>query len=595
MRRRSKASGHVGGKLEGDLPTPRFEHPKVIVIDTGAEALQALQEEGYNVVEGSFGAPYRVAKSSGYQAVVGSASLPNFGEQEVVIVDLGIRELLGGPLGEKAVPDEDPDWWAKCTHGFIDPRPRGMAASKGLADRILATGGVFVVFADAIVVQDLAYAQNSKYSGLSIKNEINVDNWSLLSVLGGLRVVNDEGEEILPPDGDSPIAPVLAAFLDEASFTCALEAHYPIADRWKALARNKYGAAVAGAIMPEKKTSQGWVLVFPQIRDKAQFLKSLLNEVLPQLAPELFPSAHGQQWVHDPEYELPAVIEKLREIGVVREEATARVSLLERSIAQERGANQFAYDLLRGTGTQLVEAVRLALELIGFRDVIDVDVETRLSGMGKTLREDLRIHDALPVLVVDVKGVAGHPADPDCLQAPKHAFIYMQEQKTADVRALTIINHQRLQAPLARENEMPFRKEILDAAEQMKLGLLTTFDLFRLVRGHSLNGWASEYMKPLLYGTGRIDPVPLHYQSIGVIKQVWKDAFSFALADGELRIGDRVAIEFAVDFSEQAISSLQIEGKDVQVVSVGTEVGVARAENLSRVKAGMRIFKLKMK
>jgi hypothetical protein len=297
--------------------------------------------------------------------------------------------------------------------------------------------------------------------------------------------------------------------------------------------------------------------------------------------------------VHRPEYELHPVLEKASQISAIQDEAAKRVTQLEKAIEKERNANKFLYDLLRETGTSLVIAVQRALTILGFKDIVDVDQEMKNAGKDASLREDLRIHDSSPVLVVDIKGVAGKPSDDEALQSQKHAFIYIQENNRPDVRGLTIVNHQRLLPPLDRDNDMPFRQEILDNAAQTKLGVMTTWDLFRLVRGFSRHRWSPDHVKSLFYATGRIFPIPRHYELIGRIRQVWKNAFSVQVERGTLNVGDRISIEFPVDFNEQVVASLQLNDVNVQTADAGQEIGILRDPASGDLKEGFSVYRVR--
>lgn len=576
----------------GDSPVARYKRPKILLIDTEPQIAESLKKEGYNVSDGTFGSPYKVTKAAGYQPVIMNASLPNYTEQEIVVVDLVPRNLDSAPPSEKMVPDEELDWWAKCNLGEIDPRPRAMAIVKDHFNRILSNGGVFIVFSDARGEQDLVLAR-LEHRRLSVQRELSYDNWGFLTVLSNLSVDHDHGEEVQVVNDDWSLARLLASYADEARFCCSFGANLYIQDRWVALAKNKYGSAVAGVIAPEENTNGGWIFILPVIKNKDRFLSAFFKNVLPEMCPKLFPHADGQKWVHRPEYEIPSVLEKNTQISLIQDEAARRISDLEKSIEDDRESNRFLYAMIRETGDPLVEAIKKALFLLGFESVVDVDDEMKRSGKDSSLREDLRIHDRSPVLVVDIKGVAGKPADAEALQAQKHAFIYIQEQKRHDVSGLTIINHQRLIPPLERDNVMPFRNEILLNAEQLNLGLMTGWDLFRLVRGFIKNGWSSEQVVPLFYKTGRILPIPLHYKYIGKVKQVWKMAFSVEMEEGDLRAGEKIAIEFSVDFEEQEVSSLKLNDSNVDMVHAKCEVGIQREESLPRVKAGMSIYRIR--
>lgn len=573
---------------------PKYDRPKILLIDVGPESKKALDEEGYNVSSGTFGTPYKVAKGANYEPVVFRAVLPNYTEQEIIVVDVQADEAVAGPPGEKITPMEELDWWAKCNRGIIDPRPRSMVMVQEEFARILHNGGAFVIFADERYSQTLAWAQHfGRYDGLSIQQELPFDNWSFLSLLSSLGIKSDHGKEMNPIEDDHPLAKLLAAHLKGGAFSCTFEPNWQIKDEWLTLAYNKFGAAVAGLIAPKKKTEGGWIFIFPRISRRAEFLATFFKNVLPDLCPHLFPYAEGQNWIHRKEYELPSVLERVVQISKIQDEAAHKVEVLENEIRAERAANQFLYDLIRETGDNLVQAVKRTLRLIGFLTVVDVDEEMKKHGKSNSLREDLRIHDISPVLVVDVKGITGKPADAEALQAQKHAFIFIQEQKRADVRGLTIINHQRHLPPLDRDNEMPYRKEILDNAVQLSLGLITAWDLFRLTRGFLRNGWKPEHVKPVFYTTGRIQPIPTHYEYVGKVKQVWKAAFSVLIEAGEVKVGDRVAIEFPVDFEEQTMLSLRLNNADVTAAGPGDEVGIARAEHFSKVKCGFPVYRLK--
>ena len=141
---------------------------------------------------------------------------------------------------------------------------------------------------------------------------------------------------------------------------------------------------------------------------------------------------------------------------------------------------------------------------------------------------------------------------------------------------------------------MPYRKAILDYAAEVKMGLMTSWDIFRICRGCIRYGWKAIFVKPLFYQTGRIFPVPLHYEYLGETRKVWKNAFSVAIARGELQVGDYISVEFSVDYEEQLVSSLRIDNSDVQVATKGTEVGILWRETLPRIKVGAAVYRVRI-
>jgi hypothetical protein len=238
-----------------------------------------------------------------------------------------------------------------------------------------------------------------------------------------------------------------------------------------------------------------------------------------------------------------------------------------------------------------VQAVIEGLRVLGFTDVVDVDQQIKGAGEEASLREDIQIKDSTPTLIVDVKGITGRPSDPEAMQAYKHATIRMKEWKTTEVNALSIINHQRHLPPLDRDNSMPFRQEILDGASQIDLGLMTTWDLYRLIRSFLRNKWKPESVKPLFYQRGRVHAVPVHYIHIGTVEHIWKEAgaVSVKVEQHGVRKGDRIAFQTPVEFEEQVAVSLQRDGQDVDEAAVGLEIGV-KTHLANRLRRGTLVY-----
>ena len=362
------------------------------------------------------------------------------------------------------------------------------------------------------------------------------------------------------------------------------------------MATNKYDAPVAGAIRLDKQ-KPGWVFLFPQIQNKASFLTRFFNEVLPDLSPHLFPHTEGARWVQRSEYELPQIIQLNNEIRRIQEEANQQITELEEAIRIERENEGYLHVLLTETGRSLVIAVKQTLETLGFQSVIDVDEEMEKRGDTGPKREDLQIHDKSPTLLVEVKGISGLPRDADALQVWKYIAPRMKEWDRTDIAGLSIVNHRKNLPALDRENRSPFREDIITNAEEQAFGLLTTWDLFRLVRGYLKHHWTHGQVEPLFYQNGRIEPIPTHYEFIGVVEHFWPkvSAVGVRVEEAELRLGDRLAFELPVEFEEQDVESLQVDRTPVEQVDVGQLAGIQTHLTTEQIKKGMRVFRLKKK
>jgi hypothetical protein len=580
----SAAETVAASSNEGSVKYPK---PKILLLDMADSASTALRFKGFNVICGTLGKPYKVGKSSRYQALIAKGDAPNHTEQEIVVVDFGYGDLEPGPRGEKHRPDDEPDLWGKCDQGFLDPRVRTSIHLQKSFDRIHSNGGVFIVFADQKTGIHIQFARRSQFNELYDQTTFPHDVWDVLSDIADMQVRNDHGTEMHGAKTNSPLVRLLAPFLVNGQFTCTLEGGYRREDEWEPLAVNKFGAVVA---LARCRAGKGSVIVVPQIEEKAAFLDALFSTALPEIAPHLFPHIAKGVWTHWPEYELPRVLELKSQQEEVEQRARGEIARLDGELEAERTKQGWINNLITGTDTELVNAVKLAFSELGFLKVVDVDADRDRES--KSRREDLQIEDQSPTLVIDIKGIGGFPSDEDALQADKHAAIRMREQKRTDIVGLSIINHQRHLPPLERENAMPFRQELIDAAEERSLGLLTAWELYRFVRNLRKLGWDGANVKPVFYKKGRIDVVPVHYQLIGKIAKAWTDKFGVVIENGELRIGERIAIEFPIEFEEIQVDSIRVNGESVQIASVGDPAGLLWLAGAPKLREGMRVFRI---
>lgn len=292
--------------------------------------------------------------------------------------------------------------------------------------------------------------------------------------------------------------------------------------------------------------------------------------------------------MHRPEYEVRRANTIRVQIKAAEADAEARIGALERELAECRKSNADWYALLRGTGRELVEAVIRALRSFGFRNVIDVDDEEREKGNEGNLREDIRVDDTSPILVVDVKGVRGTVEDAEATQAEKHALMRARDMKRTDVQALTIINAERHLPPHERDPH-PYRKELIENSRQTGSGLMTTWDLARIVRNREALGWPEHAVKAIFYRIGRIEPVPEHYRDIGRVVKVWQPAFGI-IPTKPISVGARLAVETGDVFTELPVGSLQVDDEPRETAPAGSECGVGCEGTNSLMREGMRVF-----
>lgn len=462
---------------------PKYPKPKILLLDMKEETKSILEVAGYHIKVGSFGFQYKVNKSSSLQPAITNDTLPwDVIEQEIVVVDLLSNANSVLQLQETTISLGEYEVFASCNSGVIDPRPLSMVKNQKCFDKILAHGGVFVIFANQRQLQTYQIFRLGRYRGID-ESDISCDNWSFLDILNSdnLETNYQPGQEISVIVEEPTLAQLLGEHVKGAGFVCTLNPTHRIRESWVTLAEDKYGLPVSAAIVPNSR--RGWIFIFPHLRDKPHFLVRFFNEVLPDLSPHLFPYTEGSRWVQKPEYELPKVLELKSKIQQIQEDARRQVAELEEAIEKERAEKAYLYDLIRETGTALVTAVNKSLKILGFQSVINIDEEIEKVGNTQKKSEDLQIRDDSPILIVEVKGISGRiPKDDDVLAVQKYVVIRMREWGHTNVQGLEIINHERNIPALDRENKELFREELLINAQEQKIGLLTTWDLFRLTR-----------------------------------------------------------------------------------------------------------------
>jgi len=125
-----------------NITSIKYPRPNILLTDLDVATKTTLQAEGYNVSSGSFGIPYKVPKSDNFFPVIvnGDLTKASVSEQDIVIVNLLPGEALDEIQGEKHTSQGEDDWWAKCSRGVVDPRPRLMLHLQNDFNRIVEHG-----------------------------------------------------------------------------------------------------------------------------------------------------------------------------------------------------------------------------------------------------------------------------------------------------------------------------------------------------------------------------------------------------------------------------------------------------------------------
>jgi len=569
--------------------------PKILLVDFPSPGENHLGKHGFNVIRGSFGHIYKTAQDVN-QFIWQNQNFPigSF-EQNIIVIN---QETSGvESVYTPKQPETDTEFRTAPINGFIDPTPAIKTIYQDNILRLLKHSGVLIIFSTSR--KSTTYKLWKRKTD-ELKEHI-LDNWSFLPIFHDslIEISTDDGTEIFCDPNHSTLKNLIDKFSSKFYFNCTLspKKSNPRLEElwetqpWHGIIKNKFENSIGGLIEFNKL---GRIFIFPKCNSPEEFLIDFITEVLPEYSSHLFYSDGGQNWIHQNEYELPKVQKIKGQIEIIRGKADLEIKEKEKEIEKAREKDSYLQDILTETGDILVLAVKTTLERIGFKDVVNMDDEIANSdNPKKRLCEDIQIKDSSPLLLVEVKGIAGLPSDTDSLQVSKYLFPRTKELNRKDIQGLSIINHQRGVPPLSRENDSLFHEDILTNANEMGFGLLTTWDLYKLIRSFNKNNWTHENIKDIFYLLGRISPVPNHYQHLGIVEEVWKEAEAIGvkIENGHIQKNCKLAFEFPNEFEEQEVTSLQLEGENQDKIDSGKIAGI-KVSQIKRFKKKIRVYKV---
>lgn len=573
----------------------KYDFPKIMLLDCDSDIEDVVKSRGYSVEGGSLGKPYSVKTSDSLGVFKRNWSFPKgHKEKDIVIIDTSYNLVDGGPPEDSGGVQR---WWANESRGMVDPRVLSSYLIRDDFDRILDSGGFFVVFMGEVVYAEMILGKMGSYGRVSVDSEKYSSSHAFLSVLIDSSYVsfgNDHGEIVLGEDNldrGSPLGSLIYKNIDNFEYDCTVKSGYFGNSQYVSIVKNKFGESLGGMILPHGPR-KGGVLLLPQLKNKKDFIVSIIEDVIPGIRPDLFPDHDNTSWKNVYPYEIEQISVIKNKIEVVQYEANQKIAELDNEISEIGKRNKYIFDIVSETGDALVYAVRRALYVLGYKEVIDVDEDMDTGDVGGGKKEDLRIHDSSPTLIIEVKGINGYPSDDDSLAVQKYVTMRMREWNRTDITGLSVINHQRNLPPLDRNNDTPFRDDLVVSAEEQGIGLMTGWDLHKLVRSYVSNRWHHDNIKDLIYSAGRIDIVPNNYELIGHIER-YIDKYSVVgiMLNSNLSEGDVVSFELPHMFVEQDCVDMQLDNVAVGSAGAGELVGLKTVLSKQEARVGVRVFR----
>lgn len=570
-----------------------YPKPKVILIDLENDCNEKLNKAGYNVSTGSFGKAYKVTKIDKYDFIYADYELPNLREQEIVVIDLQQNQLLDEIPKHKVTRDSDIDVKIRLLNGFVDPRPLTMLLHKQDFGVIWSNGGIFIVFAEPFLKQEIYSAEKNSWKEWQLKSELEINIWSFLPFFEKeMIIINDSsGDELFNAEKPNHWTPILTKYLKNAHYAATIHKSFRFNGELLPILFNKYKEPI-GCILATNTNS--FMVILPHLRNKGELLVELFSSLLPEIKPELFPFNEGNKWINRSEYEFNEVKIIKSEIEKIVDEKEKQIFLLNQKIESIKEKHSFLFKILTETGEGLVEAIEAVLSLLDFKSVKNIDKEIESKSKGLPKQEDLQILDSEQSLLVEIKGIIGLPREEDTFQIVKYITRRMKEWGKTTVRGLVIVNHQKNIPALDREFN-PFTEQQINDAKHNDFGLITTWTLFLLIKGMFKHNWDKEIIRRKFYNSGLIDRIPEHYVLVGSIENFWEhhNVVGLKIEAESIKIGDRIGYVLGNDYLEEEIKSMQVEKVERIEATIGELVGIKTIFNKDELKKKINVYKLR--
>jgi len=569
-----------------------YDRPKILTVDTPTDVGDRLEENNFSVSRGTFGSPYKTDQSSGFGQVYGAHNLPNYHEQDIIVIDQEYK-VLRSPEGHPDKPKSESDVWCKKDKGFIDPRPKYMVLASSKLSKILNNGGVFIVFADAVTGMKYIRGHKSSYGSLQKLADFDADVWSFLDITRKhIETVYECGKEVKLLDQSNGLHDILARYEGSFFYNCIFKpsSYFRRSSRyvWIPLAINKYDDKVGGVIV--ERENKGIILLLPQSGKKKDIVEEIAVDHLPEVKPHLFPYLEKDKWKKEPIYEMKEIscIEDKKER--IRQAVKKKLSELDKKLENKREKYDFMYNVLTCDGDKLVKSVIQCLELVGFENIIDVDEDRDYDQK----QEDIQILDKTTRLVVEVKGLSGMPNEKAVSQAVKYIPRRMKEWGKFDINGVLVVNHQKNIPPLERNNNSPFTEQQIQDAKNNNVMLMTTWQIHKIAKGVKRWGWHPDEVKYWFYQNGWTKFIPKHYELVGEMFNVFQEPEAYALEVEEygIQVGDRVGYVLDTGIVEEEIQSLEVENSSVESANIGQSVGV-KTNYINEISDSLKVYLVK--
>lgn len=558
---------------------PKVERPRVCCIDLSDETVNSLINIGINVIRGTLGDKIKVpnnTRTESHRLLLNYNFPLNLHEFDIIILDLENFKVI----------DYKPEENIKTTHtgksstSLLSSYPETLFDPRPISSRFLRDHLIEIINRPYLVIAFSTKGYNVSYEFIEIKkggyekqreaNDYNIYSfWDFIP----LRE-NKYGTEFVINKMRDDLKGLLEKYIKGVVYSQTFN-HPRIRENGNYVNDNHYFPLITNKneeiISYMESVNNKNLIMFPQIKDKTNFLLDFLSKVAPSIFPELFPYSTTFVWKNQEEYWLPNYSILLEEKTKIINEYENKIEIAENKIKENSEAFKFLHEIITETGANLVNALIKFFKWLEFEEVKDYDKTNSVSDI---LEEDIQVNLSNGLLIIECKGIGGTSSDSDCSQISKIKHRRCEERGKFDVYALYIVNHQRYLPPLKRQNP-PFTEMQIKDAKNDKRGLLSSWQLFNLYFDIENGIISKEEARKLLLNFGFIEFRPANLHFLFRPTEIFNKGTVciINLENYTIKVGDELLIEKNEKFTKATIVEIQENDKPISSASSG-EIGI---------------------